>query len=480
MLDAKGRQTVWALLACLVVFSWLMAWHLEPRHLEYVQAQGHVSSVEEQNSKSEGALGKTPFQALIPVLLGFREVLASLMWVQADDLFHRGEYRPILSLVKQIALIDPHNLDVYATGAWHMAYNFMDRRLVRDGVEFLEQGVQNNPHVYDLFFELGYMHYDKTKDYASAAHWYDLARAKPTTTGKPHAPLYVWSAHSHALERMGDVDAAIASWKENLKLAEDEVAVDPKNYIPNITLAAARHNLYMTQRRLNEREATWLEWQGRKAEALDYWKKNVALADEYLKVEPGRTDIREQDLPAATASVARVESGDLHHGKPRDLHFDFTWKKTGPRRIRVTGTVDLITNARVTVILRDVDYDQRAARGLDYKMANATLWQDTMVHVGSGKFTVELKMDQDPADMGRTPEQVYPLKSDRYELTVIFNPRQQSNEVQDRTGWNGEGMTNSVAESVREDPNQAGTVLGQKRPLRTLQKSVIVQRSDIV
>ena len=69
MLDAKGRQKVWALLACLVVFSWLMAWHLEPRHLEYLQAQGHVSSVEEQNSQSEGVLGKTPFQSLIPVLL---------------------------------------------------------------------------------------------------------------------------------------------------------------------------------------------------------------------------------------------------------------------------------------------------------------------------------------------------------------------------------------------------------------------------
>src|SRR5829696_7161189 len=80
----------------------------------------------------------TPLQALAPALLGFREVAASLLWVKTDDYFHRGEYEPILRLVRLITTIDPHQIDVYTTGAWHMSYNFMDKRLIRTGLEFLE------------------------------------------------------------------------------------------------------------------------------------------------------------------------------------------------------------------------------------------------------------------------------------------------------------------------------------------------------
>src|SRR5438105_3552835 len=83
---------------------------------------------------------QTPLQALAPALLGFREVAASLLWVKTDDYFHRGEYEPILRLVRVITTIDPHQIDVYTTGAWHMSYNFMDKRLIKTGLEFLAQG----------------------------------------------------------------------------------------------------------------------------------------------------------------------------------------------------------------------------------------------------------------------------------------------------------------------------------------------------
>jgi hypothetical protein len=481
MLSQTGRQKVWALFVVLLLASWGLAKHLEPGHLDYLSAQKAVADPQEKISQSGNeVIDDTPFQALMPMLLGLREVVASLMWVQADDLFHRGEYRPILGLVRRIALIDPHNLDVYATGAWHMAYNFLDRRLVDDGVQFLREGVRNNPHVYDLFFELGYMNYDKTKNFPEAARWYNEGRFKPTTTGKPHAPLYVWAAYCHALQREADIDAAIRGWQEARAASERELKADPKGFVANNSNAAARHNLYMIQRRLNEREATWLEWQGRQPEALAFWKRNIALAEAYLKNEPGRADIRDQDLPTAKQNVERVAAGDLHRGKPRDLHFDFTWKRIKPRVIRVQGTVDILANGRVTIYLKDRDYEQRAARGLDYKMANATLYLDNLVHVGEGKFQLDLKLDQDPAEMGRNATDVFPLKSDQYELGVIFNPRVQSHEVQDRLGWNGEGLTNHIKEYIREDPTRSGTILGQKRPLRYLQKTVILQRGDIV
>jgi tetratricopeptide (TPR) repeat protein len=484
MLDQKGRTKVWAAIALLFVLSAVLVAHLQPQHEQYLEAQ-QPKTYPEKNAQGKGAISKTPFQALIPIAMGFREVIAALMWVQADDLFHRGEYAPIMSLIKQISLIDPHNLDVYATGAWHMAYNFMDRRLVSDGVDFLRDGVENNPHVYDLFFELGYMHYDKTKDYDEARKYYGEARTKPTTTGKNRAPGYVYSAYAHALERLGYVDEAIEAWRNGYELARDDPGAERDHFVSDAARETAFHNWYMTRRRRNEREATWLEWQGKQQEPLALWQANVDLAHEYLKTEPGREDVRDKDLPTAMANVERLKSGILKRGAPKDMAFDFTWKRVAPRRIEVEGKMDLVGYARVVVILRDRNYDQLANRqdlsGNDrvaYKMANATLFQDNTVQVRDGKFHVTLRLNEDPADMGRPAETIFPLKSEEYELTVIFDPRQQSNEVQDRFGWNGEALADSHYLVV--DPAHSGRVFGQPRPRRLLQKTVFIRKEDIL
>jgi tetratricopeptide (TPR) repeat protein len=485
MLDAKGRNRVYALILGLLVVSILLVHHLRPRHEAYLALSTPVTPQEQNTQTGIEAIDRTPFQAVIPVMMGFREVLAALMWVQADDLFHRGEYGPILALIKRIALIDPHNLDVYATGAWHMAYNFMDRRLVEDGTNFLRTGVQNNQHVYDLFFELGYMHYDKTKIFPQAVEWYGQARHKPTTTGKKRAPIYVYSAYCHALERAGRIDECIEAWKNADYLARNDPDSERDQYVAEAAIAITRHNLYMTQRRLNEREALWLEWQGKRDEALQYRQRNVDLALDYLKGESGRKDVREEDLPQARANLERVREGRLMQGRPKDLHFDFTWKRTAPRRIVVEGKIDMVGLARVSVILRDVDYERLAhPEGLSEdaqiaaKMSNATLHLDHMVQVKDGKFHHEIKLDRDPADMDRPAESIFPLKSDRYELTVIFDPRLQAADVQDRFGWSGEGLTDS--RYLQVDPLRTGRVAGQERELRYLQKTVILRREDIV
>jgi hypothetical protein len=98
--------------------------------------------------------------------------------------------------------------------------------------------------------------------------------------------------------------------------------------------------------------------------------------------------------------------------------------------------------------------------------------------VKNGKFSYDLRLNDDPADMGRPADRIFPLKSDEYELAVIFDPRMQSNETQDRFGWNGEGLNDS--RYLKVDPGRTGRVMGQPRPLRYLQKTVILRRSDIV
>src|SRR5881227_2821637 len=98
MLKRDDRKKVFGLLAAFLLVSVLLAHDLRPKHEDYIRASQPVGLDEKTNPYAAGGGGATPFQALLPVMLGFREVVASLMWVQADDLFHRGEYGPILHL----------------------------------------------------------------------------------------------------------------------------------------------------------------------------------------------------------------------------------------------------------------------------------------------------------------------------------------------------------------------------------------------
>jgi len=101
--------------------------------------------------------------------------------VKTDDYFHEGQYEPILRMVRMITTIDPHQIDVYTTGAWHMAYNFMDKRLIRSGLEFLQDGVRHHPSINDLYFERGWTYSDKMTVLPTATNRYHIAREKGPT-----------------------------------------------------------------------------------------------------------------------------------------------------------------------------------------------------------------------------------------------------------------------------------------------------------
>jgi hypothetical protein len=76
---------------------------------------------------SIGSNGATlPFEYSLGAISGFRQVIAGLLWVRADSFFHQGNYDAILPLIRIITWMDPNFLDVYATGTWHLTYNFTD------------------------------------------------------------------------------------------------------------------------------------------------------------------------------------------------------------------------------------------------------------------------------------------------------------------------------------------------------------------
>ncbi|MCC2669652.1 MAG: hypothetical protein K0Q72_2123 [Armatimonadetes bacterium] len=456
---------------------------LRPGHMEYLRAASAVDPGDVRAMEARQYLKDTSFEALVPTLLGVREVLASLMWVQADDYFHRGEYRPIIRMVKQITTMDPHQLDVFATGAWHMAYNFMDKRLIADGVAFLEDGTKKNSSVYDLFFELGYMHYDKTKIYPKSVEAYRAASTKHTTTGKKIPPSYVRHQLAHAIEKMGDIDQCIRQWEENLRIGREVVAEDknaPAMGAAGPNVPAARHNLYITKRRLNERLASSAERAKDAAEAKRLWEANLALAEEWLQEFPNHGGVV-KDQQRAVNEVERLAAGKLRPQEPADLDLHFSVTRIAPRKLLIEGTIDALDLSRVRVMFRDENYEEIAdytkGHGLDYKMANGTLELEN-VSVNKNKFKYTLDLDRDPADMGRAPAEIYPLKGKTYTLSVTYNPRLQAAFIQDRYGWNGEGLT-AKGDDLKIDESRAGILNGKRYPLRYVEKSTTIQVDDI-
>src|SRR2546423_12845169 len=119
--------------------------------------------------------------------LGLQQAVAGALWVRADEFFHEGDYDAILPLVRMVTWLDPHQLDVYITGAWHLSYNFTDanersdRRYIPAAQKLLEEGFANNPDLYDIPFELGWEHIDKIKNYPRAEHWFRIATVKKGT-----------------------------------------------------------------------------------------------------------------------------------------------------------------------------------------------------------------------------------------------------------------------------------------------------------
>ena len=130
-----------------------------------------------QVNKATNFLGSAgvPFEYTLGALTGFRQVIAGLLWVRSDSYFHNGNYEGILPLIRLITWLDPNWLDVYATGAWHLMYNFTDedqrsdRRYLPAGMALLNEGIANNPNVYDIYKEKGWSNFDKVKDYTDMA-----------------------------------------------------------------------------------------------------------------------------------------------------------------------------------------------------------------------------------------------------------------------------------------------------------------------
>ncbi len=229
-----------------------------------VVLQARIDPLRRQPAIESKGLGKTagpvgaggaalPFEYSLGALAGFRQVIAGLLWVRSDSFFHSGNYDAILPCIRLITWLDPNWLDPYATGAWHLMYNFTDtdqrsdRRYLPAGLSLLKEGITNNPTQYDMYKEMAWNNYDKIKNFSEAAKYYK--------DGMDNDPKFdvtqMEHAYAHSLEKSGKVDEAIAAWADAVKrhkaILDDPKATQDEKSRNQSGYENAKRNLFITR-----------------------------------------------------------------------------------------------------------------------------------------------------------------------------------------------------------------------------------------
>jgi hypothetical protein len=368
-------------------------------------AQGIVTSAmfptwKERYSTGEKGMGIAPglsIDQLLASVAGLREMVAGILWVQSDELFHSGQFDAILPVIRLVTWLNPRQIEVYSTGSWHIAYNFTDdqnrsdRRYIPLALRLLKEGTENNPNTYELFHQSGWMYFHKIDDdYSKAVYWFEQAVKKPDIMQIPA----IRSVLATSYQRNGQLDKGLDYF---WRLQEDaEKRFERTKEVQDM-------NMRDTQERNVDNTIMRMISRG-------YFGKRDGVYDEYPY--------------------------DTHN--PVDLKFTVKVAVLQPKVIRVTGTWGIpTTGARVRMVLRDADYDLKwdPAPSLDFDRDRDKTFMLDPLYTQDGRFDRKIDMSTNPT--------MYRMKGEKYYLEFYFNPRSAPPHIQDKIGWNGEGMTDA-------------------------------------
>ena len=432
----RGGLTVAAVL--LLAASISLQYKIDPERHQFEPVTSNVSKAAEQ----------LPIEFALGAATGLREAVAGMLWVRTDEYFDEGNYEAIPPMIRIITWLDPHNTDIYKTGAWHMDYNFTDeqnrsdRRYIPFSVALLEEGIANNPNDSTLYSDLAQTHLiRKMEDYPNAVKWFQKGQQLASTQPDTWDVTGVGHGLAHALTACGRIDDAIAEWKYVIAQHQARLNKKPNDFIETEVLRVAVKNLQETILRKK-------------------WRATMT--------QP-----------------------------PVDAHFDAMLSRVSPMYFVLTGTLQLPQSKgfvletgahqwepadgdRVEIRLQDYDYHVPATKAftLNYDPGKATtIMQDsTSVHKGTFRKSIDMATDS----TGTQP--MYPFLSDKYLVTVWTNPSSESDipsSVGDRIGYLGEGMTDH--KYIDLSGHAPGTFEDSKIPgLHMVVKTFVLSRADLL
>lgn len=179
-----------------------------------------LDSYAEQSFSERHSLNSS--SALLDILGEVRYTAAAVLWMKTDYYQHEYEHEgktlaensAIMPLIRLITLLDPHFVQAYDFGAYHLAVNLKKHK---ESIAFLEEGLANNPNSFDLNWEYGFLMY-KDKSYERALPY--LLKAREFRSAK--TPVYsewikmVWvnTRIADCLKKTGKAKEAVFYEKE--------------------------------------------------------------------------------------------------------------------------------------------------------------------------------------------------------------------------------------------------------------------------
>jgi len=134
-----------------------------------VNPGGTLSQMRAENGLSQANLGEIDpaSETMKLATLGLRGLAVNLLWSKANDYKKREDWTNLTATLEQLALLQPNFITFWKYQSWNVAYNvsvqFDDYRdryyYVREGIEFLEQGVaknRENRQIPQLLWDLGW------------------------------------------------------------------------------------------------------------------------------------------------------------------------------------------------------------------------------------------------------------------------------------------------------------------------------------
>jgi tetratricopeptide (TPR) repeat protein len=414
---ATRRKLIMALVP-LFLLTIITQWSMDPKIREIHKGEHNVFA----GLSNEFILGP---------MLGLSQAVAGLLWIRADEFFDQGDYDAILPIVRMVTWLDPHQLDVYITGAWHMSYNFTDsdersdRRYIPAAQKLLEEGDANNPAVYDIAFEIGWESSDKMKDYVRAEKWYRIATTRKAQDAYGNAtqppPLFVWHQLAHSLERQGRIDEAVQVWRKVLAMSNARLAQSPKDFNIRNLRDTEEHNMNLDLERKFSRYTHEVDW----------------------TVDKQQTRSINQVTGEPSPPNAYIATHGPNAGKPRppailppwNCEFNAHPVFIQPKVLMPNGQFNVGDGARVMIRLADEDYHEKKLKKFDFNIDQSQTIMVDYHSVIHGKWGRKIDMSKDP--------KMYSFSRDYYYLVFEFDPRETSPFIQDKFGWSGEGMTDA-------------------------------------
>lgn len=353
-------------------------------------------------ASGKGIAGDLSPDQILLQMLGFREFVAGMLWVRADGFFDQGNYDAVLPIIRVCTILDPKQIDIYSTGMWHIAYNFTDeqersdRRYVSSALALGKEASRNNPQTYEPFFETGWIWYHKIDDdYEQAVKWFSLANKREDMQDARRNLL------NSALFRNNELQESLDTYWQLLRAAEKK-ATDVKYGTTQNRDTIAR-NLDLAIVRMTQR-GNFAAMRG---------ETNLSAYDVMPKYNVGFS-------AQVTVDADRVFS------------------------ILGTWNVDSI-GTRIRVIIRDAENPAFKLAEMDWDAKNTVdLDPDKEITFAQDQLFVRNRRFKKDMDLSKDPT-TYPFseKSKNFIVEFYYNPRSAPAHIQDKFGYNGEGMTDS-------------------------------------